>query len=73
VNTGKKQIVRFVVPNLTLVPDKYLLSIAIFDEAVLNQILWQYNVAPFTVKGQDDFIGVPVRLIGDWSAENNEK
>jgi lipopolysaccharide transport system ATP-binding protein len=73
VNTGKKQIVRFVVPNLTLVPDKYLLSIAIFDEAVLIQILWHYNVAPFTVKGQDDFIGVPVRLIGDWSAENNEK
>jgi lipopolysaccharide transport system ATP-binding protein len=72
VNTGKKQLVRFSTPHLTLVPDKYLLSIAIFDEAVLNQILWHYNVAPFKVQGQDDFIGVPVRLIGDWVTESNE-
>jgi lipopolysaccharide transport system ATP-binding protein len=66
VNNGKKQTVRFFSPQLTLTPDRYSLSIAIFDEAVLNQLLWHYNVAPFTVRGEEDYVGVPVKLIGDW-------
>jgi lipopolysaccharide transport system ATP-binding protein len=66
VNTGESQRVRFVSPELTLAPEEYSLSISIFDDLQLNQILWNYNVCFFKVKGSDYF-GTPVSLLGYWS------
>lgn len=60
--------IRFTTTQLTLAPGKYSLSIAIFNEATLSQILWHYNVSSFKVSGNSDYI-VPVELIGDWNIE----
>jgi lipopolysaccharide transport system ATP-binding protein len=65
VNTGESQGVHFVSPELTLAPEEYSLSISIFDDLQLNQILWNYNVCFFRVKGSDYF-GTPVSLLGNW-------
>ena len=57
--------VRFVSPQLTLSPEKYSLSISIFNSVKLQQILWYQNIAPFEVQGEC-FWGCPVTLIGKW-------
>jgi len=58
----------FVMPNLVLAPGNYSLAIAIMNEDRVEQLLWYYNVAPFVVVGNDDFVGVSVVLSGRWDA-----
>lgn len=69
-NTGAPHLVRFVTPQLTLAPEKYSLSISIFDDSKLNQILWNYNVCPFQVGGKE-FLGTPVLLLGQWYSSSD--
>ena len=65
-NLGKTQHLEFECSCLPLVPDDYSLSVAVFNEAALQQLLWHYNVGQFTVEGENDFIGTPVELPGCW-------
>lgn len=58
----------FAMPNLVLAPGNYSLAIAIMNEDRVEQLLWYYNVAPFVVVGNDDFVGVSVILSGRWDA-----
>lgn len=66
---SEKIFVSFIAPCLPLASGDYSLAIAILDNAVLNQLLWYFDVTPFTVQGNDDFIGVPVMLQGDWNTK----
>jgi lipopolysaccharide transport system ATP-binding protein len=58
--------VRFIMPHMVLAPGKYSLAIAVMNEDRVEQLLWDYNVAPFVVAGNDDFVGVSVALQGEW-------
>lgn len=62
------QSVTFDMPNLVLSPGRYSLALAVMNEDRVEQLLWDYNVAPFVVVGQDDLVGVSVVLPGEWRA-----
>jgi lipopolysaccharide transport system ATP-binding protein len=64
-NKGKKQFIRFAVPQLTMSPGDYSLSIVIHEVENHIQLLWYHGILPFTVEGKSCF-RAPVTLLGDW-------
>lgn len=55
--------------SLVAAPGNYSLAIAVFDDVILDQILWYHNVSSFSVNGDQDFVGVPIRLLGEWNSQ----
>jgi len=64
-NTGRRETVRFLSSQLTLSPERYSLSITVFNDDKMEQLLWYFNVASFLVKGEL-YSGAPVTLLGEW-------
>jgi len=61
--------IHFYSPRLSLAPEKYSLSISLFDNASLSQIFWYHQVAPFKVQGSE-FLGSPTLLLGSWETSS---
>lgn len=58
--------ISFITQCIPLAPGDYSLAITMFDDDVLEQMLWYFDVSPFTVKGDEGFMDVPVVLQGIW-------
>jgi lipopolysaccharide transport system ATP-binding protein len=72
-NLGRKQHIEFCCQQLPFVYDKYTLSIAVFNDACLEQLLWLYNVLPFIVEGNGEASPTPIELPGEWRFEGSSQ
>lgn len=68
-NLGRRQYIEFRCQRLPLAYDRYTLSIAVFNDEYLEQLLWLYNVLPFIVEGHGEASPTPIELPGEWLIE----